>query len=164
MIWQNFNFHFAAINCQLVSQRHINCYLSDYAGSGSQFIPASEVLVHLPDSNTVILYSPQHNHSLLSNDIRNNIASLHGRFTNIIIIYHFLPRIFSKAILTFYRKYFHVIFVSYIFESLDKSFSFQLNIFIAGKFYTQSNQNPSDGKLVPIYYPPVLSASKYATD
>ena len=34
MIWQNFNFHFAAINCQLVSQRHINCYLSDSAGTG----------------------------------------------------------------------------------------------------------------------------------
>ena len=96
MIWQNFNFHCSAINCKLVSQSvsiiSIVISLCDFifTGVASQSIPASEVLVHLSDI-TVILCFPQHNHSLLSNDIRNNIASLHGRFTNIIIIYHFLP-------------------------------------------------------------------------
>ena len=115
---------------------------------------------------TVILYFPQHHHSLLSNDIRNNIASLHGRFTNIIIIYHFLPRIFSKAILTFYRKYFHVIFViSNIFESLDKSFSFQLITFslLARKFYLQKKIMILQREDFSQYYdPPFLPAWKYA--
>ena len=60
MTWQNFNFHSVAINCKLVSQSHINCYLCDFTGVNifqqvKNWFICQILLLFYINTNTIIL-------------------------------------------------------------------------------------------------------------